>query len=319
MSRDRAIAAIAARQHGVVTRGQLLAAGISRQAIQHRLSQRRLHPLHRGVYLVGHPVSPPLASEMAAVLACGEGSVISHETAAAIHGFRSSGEGPIDVTVLSRSRRPRPGIRTHTTGTFEPGDVRRHHGIPITSPARTFLDLAAGLRPNELRRALEDAQVRRVVTASTIRLRLERSPHRPGAPLLLSLLDGTPLLTRSEAEARLVELVRAADLGPSASKTRIGRHEVDFLWRRERLIVEVDGFTYHGSRAAFERDGVRDAELQAAGYRVMRITWTEIESRPEAVIARLAQALALSRLGPAVGEERGEPQLQSAYGRQARA
>jgi very-short-patch-repair endonuclease len=294
MSRDRAIARIAARQHGVVTRRQLLAEGVSRRAIQHRLSQQRLHPLHRGVYLVGHPVPPPLAREMAAVLACGQGSVVSHDAAGAIHRFRPSSGAPIDVTLLSRSKRSRPGIRTHSTGRFEAGDVRRDHGIPVTAPARTLLDLATVLPRNELQRAFEEAQVHRAVTPGALRAWLERSPGRPGAPLLQSMLDASLGLTRSEAEARLLDLLRAADLPPDATNTRIGRHEVDFLWRRKRLIVEVDGFAYHASRAAFERDRLRDAELQAAGYRTIRVTWSQIESRPEAIVARIAQALALS-------------------------
>jgi len=120
---------------------------------------------------------------------------------------------------------------------------------------------------------------------------LERSPGRPGAPALRALVDD-PVLTRSEAEARLLTLLRAADLPPTAVNARVGRHEVDFLWNEQRLVVEVDGYAYHGHRAAFERDRLRDAELQAAGYRVVRVTWRQVEDGSEAVIARVAQALA---------------------------
>jgi very-short-patch-repair endonuclease len=293
MTGDPAIARIAGMQHGVVTRTQLLGAGLSRRAIQHRLAQKRLHPVHRGVYLVGHPVPPPLAREMAAVLACGDQAVLSHDPAASVLGFRAWKGGPIDITLPSRCTRSRPGIRMHSTREFRPRDVRHHSRIPLTSPARTLLDLANVLSRNELQRAVEEAQIRRLVGRTELMARLDETPRRPGASLLRSLLEVPPALSRSEAEARLLDLLRSADLPPSATNIRVGRHEVDFLWSSQRLVVEVDGFAYHASRSAFERDRLRDAELQAAGYRVVRVTWSQIEARPQALIARLAQALVL--------------------------
>lgn len=136
----------------------------------------------------------------------------------------------------------------------------------------------------------------RLVRPAELRAALDRSPGRHGTPALRALLDDDrkPALTRSEAEARLLALLRAADLPPTATNERVGRHEVDFVWHAQRLVVEVDGYAYHGHRAAFERDRLRAAELQACGYKVMRITWRQIEARPEAVIARLTKALALS-------------------------
>ncbi len=139
---------------------------------------------------------------------------------------------------------------------------------------------------------VEEAQVRGLVLRSELHAAVEESPGKHGVALLRALLDNRPASTRSEAELRLLARLRAADMPPSDVNTRVGRYEVDLLWRPQRLIVEVDGFAYHAHRAAFERDRLRDAELQAAGYRVIRVTWRQLESRPEAVIARLAQALA---------------------------
>jgi very-short-patch-repair endonuclease len=293
---DPLIAGIAAAQHGVVTRTQLLCAGLSRRAIEHRLSQKRLHPVHRGVYLVGHPVPPPLARETAAILACGDGAVLSHDSAAAVWGFRTLTGEPIDITLPGRSGRSRSGIRVHSARSLDPRDVRHHSGLPLTAPVRTLIDVAQALSPRDLQRAYEQAQILRFVREADLRAALARSPGRRGGPALRALLDDDrkPALTRSEAEARLLGLLRAADLLPTAVNERVGRHEVDFLWNEQRLVVEVDGFAYHAHRAAFERDRIRDAELQAAGYRVMRVTWRQIERRSEAVIARLAEALARS-------------------------
>ena len=318
---DPAIARIASRQHGVVARRQLLALGIGADAINHRLARERLHPVHRGVYLVGHPVPAPLAKEMAAVLACGEGAVLTHESAAsAVWRLCSETRGPTHITLPSRSNRSRPGIRVHRTRALEPHDLRRRRGLPVTAPARTLLDLALVFSLRDLRRAYEGARVQRLLRDSELLAAMDRSPGHRGAPALRAVLEEgvRPSITRSEAEVRVLDLLRAADIPPSATNAGVGRYQVDFLWRRERLIVEVDGFTYHASRAAFERDRQRDAELQAAGYRVMRVTWNQISSRPEAIVARVAQALAIARLQPAIGEEPREPHLHHSDRREPR-
>lgn len=287
------IARIAAGQLGVVTRKQLLAAGLGAGAIDHRLLERRLHRLHRGVYLVGHDVAPQFARELAAVLACGEDAVASHEAAAGIWALRTPPSGAIDITVPGRTLRSRAGLRVHRTGRLDPLDVSRHRGIPVTAPARTIVDLAASLPVAEVARAFEQAQVRRLVRRDHIVGALTRYPGRRGVAVTRLLLesDSPPALTRSEAEARLLTLLRAADLPPTHLNKRLGRHEVDMLWLPQRLVVEVDGFAYHANRAAFERDRLRDAELHAGGYRVIRVTWRQIQGAPEALVARIAQAL----------------------------
>jgi len=198
----------------------------------------------------------------------------------------------IHVTVPGRDPGAHPGIRIHRVRRLDPLDVRRCHRIPITAPARTLLDLAEVLPIRTLERAVNEARIRRLVRPNQLLDVLERSPGRRGAGALRELLDHDPAFTRSEAEARLLHLLRAAGLPPTAVNARIGRYEVDFLWREQRLVVEFDGYAYHSTRAAFERDRGRDADLQAAGYRVMRVTWRQLVETPEAVVARIAQALA---------------------------
>ena len=280
---DALVAVIAARQHAVVSSAQLAAAGITSKGIGHRVRHGRLNRWHRGVYLVG-PIEAARTAEMAALLACGiERYALSHGSAAALWGLRPR-PSAVEVTV-TKQLRPRAGLRIHRTAHLDPAHVTTRHGLRLTTPARTLLDLAGHLPPHELERAVNEAQVQRLVTAHELHLLAGRSRALDAALTL------EPALTRSEAESQLLALIRAARLPRPRANARVGRHEVDFLWPEQRLIVEVDGFAYHSSRAAFERDRARDAELQAAGYRVIRITWRQLTTEPEAVIARLAAAL----------------------------
>jgi very-short-patch-repair endonuclease len=278
---DAAIAALAARQHGVVTVRQLAAAGIGRNAVSHRLREGRLVRRHRGVYQVG-PVASPLAAEMAAVLACGHGAALSHHTAAALWGLRPA-HPEMHVTIPGRAIRAPRGVRTHQTLSLR---AAVHRGLPLTTPARTLLDLTSHLSPTELARAAEQAQVLRPTSAAELRAQTGR-----GATRLSAALPAEPSLTRSEAEQRLLELIRSAGLPAPETNVRIAGHEVDLVWRDAKLIVEVDGYAYHSSRAAFERDRVRDADLMQAGYRVLRVTWLQLTRTPRAVVARLATLL----------------------------
>jgi very-short-patch-repair endonuclease len=291
--RDRRIAALAARQRGLLTRKQLLEIGLTPEAIDHWLRSARLHRLYRGVYLLGHAGVTEGARELGAVLACGTGAVVSHRSAAGLWRLLAA-TGDVEVTVAGRDCRSRPGIRVHRVSALDPRDIRKLGGTPITSPARTILDLAAVVRPRELEQALAEAYARRLARRSELVSLLARRLSRPGTRALRALLDdGTPALTRSQAEERLLALIRAAELPAPETNIRIRRHEVDFLWREQRLVVEVDGFAFHSSRSAFERDRRRDAELGTLGFRVMRVTWRQIVNGPEALIARLAKALAV--------------------------
>jgi very-short-patch-repair endonuclease len=292
MHGDRAVMELAARRHGVVTLADLAAAGLGRGAVARRVAEGRLQRLHRGVYLVG-PLPGTRTREIAAVLACGGTAVLSHRSAAALWGMAPPWQGDVDVTVVGAQPR-RPGVRVHRARRRDPEDVARRDGVRLTAPGRTLLDVATVLDRRNLARALEEAQVQRLVTRTGLETLLDRSRGHHGAVFLGAALGRChePALTRSEAEARMLALTRAAQLPQPKTNVRVHGHEVDLLWPAERLIVEIDGFAFHSTREAFERDRRRDATLQAHGYRVMRVTWRQIADEPEAVIARLAAALA---------------------------
>jgi very-short-patch-repair endonuclease len=279
--RENSVMRVASSQHGAITAGQLTAAGLGRWAIERRLADGRLTRFHRGVYIVG-PVEAPLARASAALLAAGPTAVLSHRTAAELWELLPPEPGPVHVTITERGPRSRQGITVNTTTTLPQSEVRRRHHLPLTSQERTLLDLAATTDARTLERALEHVP-------ASVRSAIKRHPGQPGTAALQALLDAP--FTRSEAERKLLRLVRAAGLPPPQTNVRIGRFEVDAIWPAERLVVEVDGFAFHGSRAAFERDRARDADLQALGYGVIRITWRQLTRTPHEVVARLAVAL----------------------------
>jgi very-short-patch-repair endonuclease len=260
---DAAVAALAARQCGVVTVAQLAAAGLGENAVRHRVKHGRLTQLHRGVYRVG-PVVANHSREMAAVLATG--GTLSHHSAAAVWGFRPPYAGEVHVTVAGKGR-SRPGIRVHRSASLK---AAVKDGLPLTTPARTLRDIAPIIGSSDYERAVEEAQVRGLV------------PRRPG---------DEPRFTRSEAERRLLALVRAAKLPVPLTNTRVAGWEVDAYWPQHNLVVEVDGFAYHGNRAAFERDRRKDAALTAAGLRVVRITWRRLVHEGHELVALLARLL----------------------------
>lgn len=292
---DETITAIARRQHGVVSRAQLEAAGVSWGAIKHRLAAGRLTRLHRGVYRLG-PVHSPLASPMAATLVCRPSAVLGHHSAAALLGIRRPRPGPMDVTVTKGHPESRTGIEVHRTRTLRDDEVTTFKGIRTTTAARTLLDIAPDLSRKHLTRAIEEAQIQGHLDHLSLADAIGRAHGHRGVAALRAASPTEVRMTRSEAERRALELIRAAELPEPRTNARVAGCEVDLLWRAERLIVEVDGFAYHGSREAFERDRERDAELSALGFRVARVTWRQLADAPEAVVARLARSLSA---GPA--------------------
>jgi very-short-patch-repair endonuclease len=288
---DRAVTDIARRQHGVVSSHQLATEGLSRNAVAHRVASGWFVRLHRGVYGVG-PLQAPRARAMAAVLAYGDGTVLSHFSAAALWGLVPERAGAMHVNVDRPGAHNRPGVRVHRAR-LDPLDATRREAIPVTSPARTLLDLAAIASEKDLARAVEEAQIRNLVTERSLNAQFERYPHHQGRRALQDAVRPEPAFTRSEAERRLLELIRAARLPPPRTNVRVAGHEVDVLWPDAKLVVEVDGYAFHSTRAAFQRDRRRDGELQAAGYRVLRVTWRQLADEPEAVVASLARTLAL--------------------------
>jgi very-short-patch-repair endonuclease len=289
---DVAVAELAARQWGVVALGQMLALGLSRAGVVRRVRGGRLHRVHREVYAVGHLRLGREGRWLAAVLACGEGAVLSHRSAAAHWGLLQSAAALIDVRA-PRGRHGGRGIRLHRSRFLDARDSTSHHGIPITTVPKTLLDLAATVRADRLERALAQAEHLRLYDHRAITDLLARSNgHRGTAALAAASARQEPRLTRSELEARFLKLVRNAGLPePLVNLTLTApdhpRLEVDFCWPTHRLIVETDGWDTHHTKAAFERDRRRDAALTANGWRVVRFTWRE----QQATIQRRLTAL----------------------------
>jgi very-short-patch-repair endonuclease len=296
---EREIGEVAARQRGLITRPQLTVLGLSRAAIDHAVARGRLHRRHHAVYsLVPFPALPPLAAELAAVLACGKCALLSHHSAAAMWGFRRSFNGLIHITAIgSDAGRDRPGIRAHRVSSLDPRDIRRHQGIPITSPARALLDIAPDLSDRELERALDEALIKRLTSHAAINAVLGAYPHRRGVARLRDIADpGRPTTdTRSGGEEALLALLRKTDIPAPELNARVGHYTADFVWREQKVIVELDGYDYHRGRAAFERDHERDAEHQRMGYLVIRVTGRQLAREPEAILVRIATALAARR------------------------
>jgi very-short-patch-repair endonuclease len=289
---DRLIAELAEAQHGVVARRQLEEIGFGRRAIDRRLSMGRLHPIHRGVFAVGHPAITGLGRWMAAVLACGPTSLLSHRSAGTLLGIHPTATLAVDVT------RPgggpsRPGIKLHSSRSLDPSDVTACRGIPVTAPARALLDIAEVVTLRQLRRAFEEAQRLKLADPVSVRACLARNPGRHGQAPLLALLKEAhePQLTRSEIERILLEISRAVGLQAPRMNAVICGFEVDALWEGQKLIVELDSYAWHSDRAAFEQDRVRDATLQLEGYLVLRITWRRRKYETAAVVEMIRRAL----------------------------
>ena len=260
------------------------------------LANGRLLQAHRGVYSVGHSTAQPLGRETAALLAVGPKAVLSHQSAAFVWGIVPAppDDVPVDVLVPARHVRRRLGIVAHRTTRLDRSEARICQGLPVTSPARTLRDIAGTGTMRELERAVDEALVRRIVRLQQLRAAVAGDKGRRGGPILAALLEhrGNTTITRSQAEERMLEIIRAAGFPPPEMNARINGYEVDLLWRPQRLVVEIDGYTYHSTRSAFERDRAKDATLAAAGYLVIRITWLQMEHEPYVVVVHLAQALA---------------------------
>jgi very-short-patch-repair endonuclease len=279
---------LAERQHGVVTRAQLQALGLSAAAIDARVHRGVLRRLHRGVYAVAHTALRDEGRFLAAALACGDGAVLSHLSAARLWGMSSvPASAQIHVTIVD-GRRRRPGVVVHRAAVTR-ADVTVHRGVPTTTPARTVVDLA-DVVPYLVLRAIADRGVRLDVAA--VRRAQARAPNRPGRGAIARLLgdDGADLRSRSGLERRLRRLARAAGLKPPLVNHRILGRERDFAWPDRRLVVEVDGHAFHAPRGAREADHERDAELVLAGWRVLRFTDAQVFGHEAGVVALLARA-----------------------------
>jgi len=293
---DHRLDEIASRQHGVVTLRQLEEVGLSRYGVAERAKKGRLHRVHRGVYAVGHHALRLHGRFMAAVLACGNGAVLSHVSAAVLWELLKPIDGPVHITVPSTSGRSRrPGIHLHRCPSLKPSPepspspsysqqeggrrgrllTTHRHNIPVTSVARTLKDLerTSLLPPHLLRRATRQAELKGY--------RLEHL---------------TTDRTRSDLETLFLDICRRYGLPHPEVNVKLGRWTVDFLWRDERLVVETDFWGYHRGSVAFEDDHARDLDLRSTGYTVLRYDDTQLESEPAHVAEDVSRALSGARI-----------------------
>lgn len=286
---DARVAALAARQHGVVSRAQLVALGLSDDRIFRRVVAGRLHRLHRGVYAVGHPAVTQHGRWLAAVLACGAGAVLSHGSAAQLWGLPWRQKGRIDVTVAGTGGRRRRRLVVVHRAPLGPGDAWTKDGIPATSPSRTLVDLADYRRRRPLERAIDEAAFLRLDSTG-----VASRQGRRGSGLLAEVLarhEPGSTRTKSDLEEAMLALCRRHGLRQPAVNADTEGYESDFVWRAERLIVEADSRAAHLTQAAFEKDRLRDADLIAAGWRVVRVTEKRLLTRPDELARQLRRLL----------------------------
>lgn len=288
--RERELAQLAEQQHSVLTRAQLVAAGLGPRTIRRRVESARLRLVHRGVYAFGSGQLSRRGRWMAAVLACGEGAMLSHRSGAALWGFVRPQRGPVEIS--SPTGRGRQGITVHEGG-VRPAERSAVAGIPVTSVARTLFDLAEILDEDELERAFEEADRLRLLDTQSIERVCAWGHGRHALRPVRRLIEEArePTWTRSELEDRFQRLCRKHDLPPAQTNVSVLGYEADAYWPDGKLVVEVDGWSFHHHRAAFEHDRARDAAMQAAGYRVIRVTHRRLTREPEIVAAEIRHLL----------------------------
>lgn len=295
------IARVAGRQHEVIHREQLLAAGVGRSAISYRLQAGRLHRRQRSVYSLTPGPLTLMGEATAAILTFRGDAVLDSTIAAVLWGWLEVRRPPISVSVVGQRGHDRGGCAVHRVASLDRADVRNRKGLPVTSPGRTLFDRAGRLDDLELENEVVGAHRVTGVRPAEILRAIERAPHRAGAArlrrIVVRLQQGpeTVAATRSRWERRLLKLILDADLPRPVTNVIVEGHRVDMVWVDRRLVVEFDSRRFHSDPAAFETDRLRDARLIAAGYTVMRITEDQLEHAPLAVIARLSAALTVAR------------------------
>jgi very-short-patch-repair endonuclease len=291
---DRAVAELARRQYGVVGRAQLTALGLSLAEIDGRVRRKRLHRVHQGVYAVGHLALARNGRFMAAVLACGDGAALSHFSAAVLWGILEAHGQPVHVT--AEEQRKCRGVVVHQAPLK--GERVRRLGIVVTTPARTIVDLADVVpRRRVLERAIDEAEYLKLDWRGAAPRR-----GRRGSGLLASALavhEPGSTRTRSELEEQFLGFCDSRGFRRPEVNCGIEGYECDFVWRQERLIVETDGGAAHGTHRAKERDPIRDADLQIAGWRVIRIPSVRLSRQPDAVETQLRRLLTPAPAVPA--------------------
>jgi very-short-patch-repair endonuclease len=287
----------------VVSRAQLQALGLGRDAVRRRVQSKRLLPLYPGVYAVGHDALTPDARRLAAVLACGPGALLSHRAAGAAQHLLSSSP-QFDVTVL-HARRKREGIAIHRSRLIHPDDRSSVRGIPVTSVARTLVDLADVLSEERLAKAVHEAEVQRVFDLRAVEAVVDRLPGRKGRHKLSWVLAAycpEPHFLRSEAERRFKRLCEDHSLPQPQFNVNIAGQQVDAWWEDIQVAVEIDGAEAHHTRRAFHADRARDRRLAARAIRLVRVTSRDLDDdvRLAAELRAIRVAAALAAGSPPV-------------------
>ncbi len=276
----------------MVSTRQLDEIGFSRRAIARMAERAWLVPVHRGVYAVGHRRLSERGIWMAAVLACGTGALLSHRSAAALWGIGADSSTVTEV-LATKSGSPHARVLVHRTRSIHREERTVCDWIPVTSVPRTLLDLADVVSARRLERAFEEADRRRLLDAKELECLLERANgrhHRNHLVALHAQFRPAPR-TRSELERRFMDLIRQSEIPEPLVNATVMGYEVDMLWPEAKVVVELDGYAFHSHRAAFERDRDRSLVLEAAGYRVLRVTWRELIESPELVLDALRARL----------------------------
>jgi very-short-patch-repair endonuclease len=279
---------LAVAQNGVVTREQLEGLGLNDQAIAKRVARSRLHRVSPSVYSLTSRVMTERGHFMAAVLACGPDAVLSHGSAAYLWGIVENWEPPIDVTAPNRRGRSPEGVAAHRDGSLQPIDKTSLYGIPCSTVARTLLDVAAVAPEWEVRKAVAEAEVLRILDKPRLRALLKRSRRRRGVARLRLILDTIhpqTKRTRSELERLFLEMCARTTLPEPEVNVWLSapdgkRYQADFLWRDNRLIIEADSRRFHDTDSAFVSNRKRQQQLELAGWRVSPCTWEEVEQEP---------------------------------------
>jgi very-short-patch-repair endonuclease len=295
---DQRVARIAARQHGLVSHRQLAAVGLSANAVAGRVERGHLERVHRGVYAVGHIQRTSESRWMAAVMACGSGAVLSHLDAAALWKIYDGEGARVHVTTTRRAGRRLDDLHVHRARRLHPDDVTVKDGIPVTTVARTLVDLTDLLASDRILRTIREAEFLQLLDLDTLDAAVSRAHGRRRlSGLKQALGHHTPgQIVREELEHRFLELVREAGLPPPETNVKVEargrRYEIDCLWREQRVAVELDSRAAHARTTAFEPDRRKDAALNAIGLRPLRFTWLRVTNEPDDVIAELDATLA---------------------------
>jgi len=279
------LARLAGRSHGVLTREEILGAGVTQAEIRHRITNGVLIPIHRGVFRVGHAAPSLEARYMAAVKACGKGALLHRQAAAHLLGLLKHAPSLPEV-LTTRRRRPNE-VTVRRCRSIDRRDATTWRGIPVTTVPRTLVDLAAVLDPPDLARAFHEAVVKHHIKPAAVERILARRHNWPGVRDLRRVVWGGEPVSLSKLESSFIARLKQAGLPIPETNRRVGSRYVDCRWPEHRLTVELDSYRYHGTRHAWEEDRQREREARVRGDEFRRYTWFDVVEDPEPMLADL--------------------------------